>query len=796
MPSYIDQVKKARYVGAQVTLSLYYCSSISVQYLRNVKAAKRQVNHSNCKGSDTVLGTRFSIVLELSYCFQKHDPTLAVDSPCPPVSSDTFIETNDLNTGLLIEVWSKGMIWDRAMGYHWIPLQTVQYSNEEGNGHWLSLDAELVMRDGEVVGTKMPTGHSLLVDCRFELPFDPENIEASDLQRKLEMLNNIMDQEARAEQARRQLQYFGHSYDNQFDNDISAGYSEDSDYTSDLNYPVGQHPNSSASQFRSAAHQIHTPQRSLETSRENSYERDDAPNAQHHHLPQPSQANQHHLSPGSHRRHHQRYSPNTEEYSGYPGSGGQNSSQYLDNSLDSEPLFYNSRPRDKPDYSSRRRKYAHMESEESQEAWVSCESSFYNQSVESIDVGYSADSTDYYGHMARTSRCGGGGGNVKCFFPEDLRVNEECPPYKLTTINQSQMTRGNQREEAREKTTKKKAKKSSAGEDKLPLDKKKARDTDVMQKKQKDSELKKTDATRRPSLERQTTLYDDSTYFGDSSYYQNTEATKVNYLTSTHSFNQNQSCDEYYDSLSYPFQEERYGQDEEDRQWDSGGYYPINTHKTGKRLPSIPATTNHNKRRPSGTVDEGYPSYEDQFRPTATPTGRRRMPKIPTKRSTSRQSSLNEEVYEGYRTPENSSHRGASLPPTPTKTIQLPNRLGTQSKPFNSLPPTPGRQLPKPNLNRSNLRAKRNNQMKRTSSADYADNLYAYDNYYMRPGAMSARETYNEDYNYAYQSIDNLGEDGDEIEANSSDNRVNVNANYLELKKRSVSRQLLLWCSR
>ncbi|KAH0817754.1 hypothetical protein GEV33_005037 [Tenebrio molitor] len=113
-------------------------------------------------------------------------------------------------------------------------------SLQEGNGQWLSLEAELVMRDGEVVGTKNPTGHSLLVDCRFELPFgrcdpptgwrsilrgstvcrndaakpyasiDPENIEASDLQRKLEMLNNIMDQEARLEQARRQMQYFGH----------------------------------------------------------------------------------------------------------------------------------------------------------------------------------------------------------------------------------------------------------------------------------------------------------------------------------------------------------------------------------------------------------------------------------------------------------------------------------------------------------------------------------------------------------------------------------------------------------
>ncbi|KAL1140010.1 hypothetical protein AAG570_006987 [Ranatra chinensis] len=39
-------------------------------------------------------------------------------------------ETNDLNTGLLLEVWNKGMIWDRALGYHWLPLPTVHYSNE------------------------------------------------------------------------------------------------------------------------------------------------------------------------------------------------------------------------------------------------------------------------------------------------------------------------------------------------------------------------------------------------------------------------------------------------------------------------------------------------------------------------------------------------------------------------------------------------------------------------------------------------------------------------------------------
>ncbi|RVE40107.1 hypothetical protein evm_015243, partial [Chilo suppressalis] len=75
-----------------------------------------------------------------------------------------------------------------------------------------------------------------------------EGTGGADLQRKLDLLNGALDAE-RAEQARRQMQYIAHS-----------GYSEDSDYTSDLNYPVGQHANCSASQFRTAAHQMHTPQ--------------------------------------------------------------------------------------------------------------------------------------------------------------------------------------------------------------------------------------------------------------------------------------------------------------------------------------------------------------------------------------------------------------------------------------------------------------------------------------------------------------------------------------------------------
>lgn len=166
-------------------------------------------------------------------------------------------------------------------------------------------------------------------------------------------------------------------------------------------------------------------------------------------------------------------------------------------------------------------------------------------------------------------------------------------------------------------------------------------------------------------------------------------------------------------------------------------------------------------------LDDGFTTmgYDSRIvTPTHTGGRRRLMPQIPTKRSASRQSSLNENdinSYDGFRTPETtiSQHRGASLPPTPTKSTKLLTRIMNQAKNSNSLPPTPGRQLPKPNLNHHHHRsakARHNNLMTRTNSADYADNINdGYDNYYMRPGAMSASE-YNEDYNYAYQSIDNL----------------------------------------
>ncbi|KAH0534470.1 hypothetical protein KQX54_004232, partial [Cotesia glomerata] len=56
--------------------------------------------------------------------------TVTVKGANPCWEQDFLFETNDVNTGLLVEVWSKGMLWDRALGYHYIPLPEVSYANE------------------------------------------------------------------------------------------------------------------------------------------------------------------------------------------------------------------------------------------------------------------------------------------------------------------------------------------------------------------------------------------------------------------------------------------------------------------------------------------------------------------------------------------------------------------------------------------------------------------------------------------------------------------------------------------
>ncbi|XP_018303171.1 uncharacterized protein [Mycetomoellerius zeteki] len=571
--------------------------------------------------------------------------TVTVKGANPCWEQDFLFETNDMNAGLVVEVWCKGFLWDRFLGYYYIPLSEVSYMNEvtrnqcnlsrtaevqdrqseqsdmcdtnsntqpdiitdtETTGQWVSLGLELEQRGNDIIGTKKPTGHSLLIDCRLELPYDAENADAADLQRKLEMLNNMMDQEARAEQARRQILYnIGHS-----------GYSEDSDYTSDLNYPVGgQGANSSASQFRTAANQLATPQRSLETSRENSYERDD------HQIPVTVGGR---LAPSNYGSYGgSGHSPRYDEP--YPEDGLPQ--RYLQTqqhpSESSEPLFYNSRPKHYKEY--RRRKHT-WDYEDSQDGW------------------YSEGTYDYHGTRI-----------------DDTRIYSDTEYYSNNTTTTTRRSKGKA----------------------IPY--------------------------RRPSLERQMTLYDDHSYYADGY----SSDGRVGKMSATYP-----ECEtdirynEYYDTITgYVYQDERYGQDDEDRQWDSGGkrFLGTNTYYENKRnrktLPQRPASSIGIHRpdyRPTVTRQRSYESEELDYNGYNT---RRRKILQPQQRPMSRQ--------EGG--------TGKKLPPTPTKPSNV-----VISRKLASLPATPSRQLPKT----------------RTPSEE---------SYY--------KSDYNEDYNYAYRSQDNLPQD-------------------------------------
>ncbi|XP_043943070.1 protein unc-13 homolog B-like [Protopterus annectens] len=98
--------------------------------------------------------------------------TVAVRGELPCWEQDFMFEISQLDLGLIVEVWNKGLIWDTMVGTVWIPLKSIRQSDEEGPGEWATLEAEVLMKDDEICGTNNPTPHKILLDTRFELPFD------------------------------------------------------------------------------------------------------------------------------------------------------------------------------------------------------------------------------------------------------------------------------------------------------------------------------------------------------------------------------------------------------------------------------------------------------------------------------------------------------------------------------------------------------------------------------------------------------------------------------------------------
>ncbi|XP_062236482.1 protein unc-13 homolog B-like [Platichthys flesus] len=115
--------------------------------------------------------------------------TVRGDQPC--WEQDFMFEISHLESGLVVELWNKGLIWDTMIGTALIPSDSIRQSDEEGPGEWTSLDSEVLMREDEICGTSNPTPHQVLLDARFELPFDIPEDEAQYWTSKLERINTM-----------------------------------------------------------------------------------------------------------------------------------------------------------------------------------------------------------------------------------------------------------------------------------------------------------------------------------------------------------------------------------------------------------------------------------------------------------------------------------------------------------------------------------------------------------------------------------------------------------------------------
>ena len=100
----------------------------------------------------------------------------------------------------MIELWSKGMIWDKMLGATWLKLIDVQHGKPRVDpltgqtSKWFGIDATVDMRGGIVVGTQYPTGHRVELEVYFDLPGGLNDSEAQNLQTKLDVYGSRQHQ--------------------------------------------------------------------------------------------------------------------------------------------------------------------------------------------------------------------------------------------------------------------------------------------------------------------------------------------------------------------------------------------------------------------------------------------------------------------------------------------------------------------------------------------------------------------------------------------------------------------------
>nr|XP_045230336.1 protein unc-13 homolog B isoform X4 [Macaca fascicularis] len=182
--------------------------------------------------------------------------TVAVRGDQPSWEQDFMFEISRLDLGLSVEVWNKGLIWDTMVGTVWIALKTIRQSDEEGPGEWSTLEAETLMKDDEICGTRNPTPHKILLDTRFELPFDIPEEEARYWTYKWEQINALgADNEYSSQEESQRKPLPTAAAQCSFEDPDSAVDDRDSDYRSETSnsipppYHTTSQPNASVHQF-------------------------------------------------------------------------------------------------------------------------------------------------------------------------------------------------------------------------------------------------------------------------------------------------------------------------------------------------------------------------------------------------------------------------------------------------------------------------------------------------------------------------------------------------------------------
>nr|KAF6332320.1 unc-13-like protein B [Pipistrellus kuhlii] len=187
--------------------------------------------------------------------------TVAVRGDQPSWEQDFMFEISRLDLGLSVEVWNKGLIWDTMVGTVWIALKTIRQSNEEGPGEWSTLEAETLMKDDEICGTRNPTPHKILLDTRFELPFDIPEEEARYWTYKLEQINALgADNEYSIQEESQRKPLPSAAAQCSFEDPDSAVDDRDSDYRSETSNSIPP-PYHSTSQPNASVHQFPVPVR-------------------------------------------------------------------------------------------------------------------------------------------------------------------------------------------------------------------------------------------------------------------------------------------------------------------------------------------------------------------------------------------------------------------------------------------------------------------------------------------------------------------------------------------------------